>query len=358
MDEARIRIATSQMRAALTRRADGSLTDPKLEKLVAARDGVLARFQPVFAAENLSRLTAEAFREFLVFENNCHWAALQRKGPSICADMPRLRRALAILLDEGRPIEERLNELVPARGKSYVPHLGKAILTPILLVMHPDKYGVWNNTTEAGMHGAGVWPNLPRPAGLGTRYAKVNDVILRCASALNVDLWLLDALWWRMTSASRTPGSDDRDLDVGSTPASEPEAIESGSQMFGLERHLHEFLRDNWERTDLGKEWRIFEEDGDADAGYEYATDIGRIDLLAKHKTDARWLVVELKRQQTSDQTVGQVLRYVGWVKKHLARDGDRVDGLIVAHEDEPSSTTRSMPSRTSTSDCMRCPFG
>jgi len=42
-------------------------------------------------------------------------------------------------------------------------------------------------------------------------------------------------------------------------------------------------------------------------------------------RTVPRWLVVEHKRNQTSDQTVGQLLRYIGWVKRHLAEDGDVV---------------------------------
>ena len=63
----------------------------------------------------------------------------------------------------------------------------------------------------------------------------------------------------------------------------------------------------------------------------EFPTDIGRIDLLAKHRTDGRWLVVELKRSQTSDDTVGQILRYMGWVEEKLTEPGERVEGLIVA---------------------------
>ncbi len=102
---------------------------------------------------------------------------------------------------------------------------------------------------------------------------------------------------------------------------------------FGLERHLQDFLRDNWEQTELGKEWALYGEPGDDYPGYEYQTDVGRIDLLARHKIDPRWLVIELKRGQTSDQTVGQVLRYMGWVNHHLAEPGDTVEGLIVARE-------------------------
>jgi hypothetical protein len=42
-----------------------------------------------------------------------------------------------------------------------------------------------------------------------------------------------------------------------------------------------------------------------------------------------------LKRNQSTDQTIGQALRYVGWVKRHLAREGETVDALIVAHRAE-----------------------
>jgi len=41
--------------------------------------------------------------------------------------------------------------------------------------------------------------------------------------------------------------------------------------------------------------------------------------------------VIELKRNQTSDDTVGQVLRYMGWVQHKLASPGERVEGLIIA---------------------------
>lgn len=113
-----------------------------------------------------------------------------------------------------------------------------------------------------------------------------------------------------------------------------PDGISAeNEQRFGLERHLHEFLRDNWNKIELSREWALYKEPGDDEAGYEYPCDVGRIDLLAKHRKKPRWLVVELKRNQTSDQTVGQLLRYIGWVKQHLAEDGDEVHGLIICRE-------------------------
>jgi RecB family endonuclease NucS len=61
----------------------------------------------------------------------------------------------------------------------------------------------------------------------------------------------------------------------------------------------------------------------------EYSTDVGRIDILA---VDAQGglLVVELKVSRGPDAVCGQLLRYKGWVKRHLAQ-GRRLRGLIIA---------------------------
>ena len=55
--------------------------------------------------------------------------------------------------------------------------------------------------------------------------------------------------------------------------------------------------------------------------------------MLAKHKSEKKWLVIELKRNQTSDSTVGQILRYMSWVRKNLAGEGESVEGLIICHQ-------------------------
>ncbi len=46
---------------------------------------------------------------------------------------------------------------------------------------------------------------------------------------------------------------------------------------------------------------------------------------------------MELKRGQTGDQTVGQLLRYMGWVKNKLAGPGESVEGLVIAHDVDDS---------------------
>ena len=293
------------------------------KEIVEPRDAVLARFQPVFAPSHVAEITENEFRSFLLLENNHHWSGLHRQGSRMCADMGRLRDALTILVDESQPVADRLD-----RAIEMVSGMSKNIASAILLIIQPEQYGVWNNRSEANMKRLGIWPKFDRGESFGSRYVKVNQILLQLRDALQIDLWTLDALWWHLDQK-----------EAGNPPLSEATEMTSGGlaaeteQRFGLERHLHDFLRDNWDRLELGREWALYQEPGDEEAGYEYPCDVGRIDLLAKHKKAPCWLVVELKRNQTSDQTVGQLLRYIGWVKQHLAEEGDEVRGLIICRE-------------------------
>jgi restriction system protein len=103
---------------------------------------------------------------------------------------------------------------------------------------------------------------------------------------------------------------------------------------FAMESHLEHFLVANWEQTEFGKEFTIFEEDGDV-VGKQYETDAGRIDILAVSKDRKRLMVIELKRGRTSDIVVGQLLRYMGYAKEELAEAAQSVEGVIIGLEDD-----------------------
>ena len=106
----------------------------------------------------------------------------------------------------------------------------------------------------------------------------------------------------------------------------ETSVISSG--LFYMEQQLEDFIIRNWEETELGKKYDLIYEEGEL-ISQQYRTDIGIMDILAKDKKDGSYVVIELKRKQTSDETIGQVTRYMGWIKKKL---GDsEVKGIIVA---------------------------
>ena len=84
----------------------------------------------------------------------------------------------------------------------------------------------------------------------------------------------------------------------------------------------------------MGKTYDIFEEDGEL-VGQQYPSDTGPIDILAISKDKKELLVIELKKGRASDQVVGQIQRYMGYVLEELAEQGQSVKGIIIALEDD-----------------------
>ncbi len=84
----------------------------------------------------------------------------------------------------------------------------------------------------------------------------------------------------------------------------------------------------------MAKDFDIFREDGEL-VGQQYMTDVGPIDILAISKDKSRILVVELKRGRASDVVVGQLLRYMGYIKEQVAEPAQTVEGAIIALEDD-----------------------
>jgi hypothetical protein len=61
--------------------------------------------------------------------------------------------------------------------------------------------------------------------------------------------------------------------------------------------------------------------------GRQLSTPAGRLDLLCRDKA-GNYVVVELKNTRGSDQVVGQILRYMGWVKEKYPQH--EVRGIII----------------------------
>jgi hypothetical protein len=108
------------------------------------------------------------------------------------------------------------------------------------------------------------------------------------------------------------------------------EDLSSGEEgsAFAQESHLRDFLAQNIEV--LESNLTLFADDNGR-SGMEYSTPIGRIDLLAVDEKED-FVVVELKVSRGSDVVVGQILRYMNWIRKNLA-SGRQVRGIIVAQE-------------------------
>lgn len=98
--------------------------------------------------------------------------------------------------------------------------------------------------------------------------------------------------------------------------------------LFFMEKQLEDFIIDNWNTSELGQKYELLYEEGVL-ISQQYRTSIGPIDILAKDKKFGNYVVIELKRNQTSDDTVGQISRYMGWVSENL--QDKNVKGIIIA---------------------------
>ncbi|MCE5985217.1 endonuclease NucS domain-containing protein [Pseudomonas sp. LF19] len=107
------------------------------------------------------------------------------------------------------------------------------------------------------------------------------------------------------------------------TPDSDRETV------FELEWQLRDFISHNIESLKVeGKPLRLYVDSQGRD-GVEYPTSVGPIDILALDSDDS-FVIFELKRGRVADRAIGQISRYMGWIKKNLAKE-KMVKGVIVA---------------------------
>ena len=104
--------------------------------------------------------------------------------------------------------------------------------------------------------------------------------------------------------------------------------------LFAMEKHLEDFLIENWRNTTFGSDYDVYEEEGNL-IGKQFPTDTGAIDIFAVSKDQKTLLVIELKKGRASDAVVGQILRYMGYVKEELAETDQLVKGVIIGIEDD-----------------------
>ena len=108
-----------------------------------------------------------------------------------------------------------------------------------------------------------------------------------------------------------------------------PEVTEE--TVFGLEYQLRDFLAQNLASIPVhGRRLRVYVDPTGRD-GIEFPTAVGPIDILAIDDA-GNFYVFELKRGRTPDYTIGQLMRYMGWVGQTIGKTKE-VNGVIVAKQ-------------------------
>jgi hypothetical protein len=97
---------------------------------------------------------------------------------------------------------------------------------------------------------------------------------------------------------------------------------------FAYEKDLQNFLAKNLDTIE--PQLSLFEDEGIK--GIEFPVGGRFIDILAIDKNND-WVVIELKVSKGYDRVVGQLLRYMAWIRKNYAEPSQQVRGIIVARD-------------------------
>ena len=126
-----------------------------------------------------------------------------------------------------------------------------------------------------------------------------------------------------------TPIHSAADKSNGKTPTEEDGDIEpQGSAEFAYESDLRNYLAKNLSVIEAGL--TLYEEEGIN--GIEFPVGGRFIDILAVDSGGA-FVIIELKVSRGYDRVVGQLMRYMAWIRKNQAEPGQKVRGIIVARQ-------------------------
>lgn len=156
--------------------------------LFKSEDSVVSTYSSLFSLSNIKTLTDKEFVEFLHIRNNHHWTLMDFQAKNLTQDMNKLRKALLVLLDETRPIEERIDGMAKVKG------MGPGIYSPIMLVGTKQKHGVWNFKSEKFLKDLKIMPST-KGKSEGVIYKEIDEILHKLAVELKISLWVLDGLF-------------------------------------------------------------------------------------------------------------------------------------------------------------------
>lgn len=253
----------------------------------------------------------------------------------IIRDKKRFRKTILYLLDEGVNIKERVDQILG--DKYHIEGFGRAILTAFLMDYNPNKYCIWNSKTEMGFSVTGEKVYESKDS-RGTAYLKVLEALQRLRDlGSKFNLAFDDVDLFLHTISAEDEGREEVEAIIGGRETLKPSPGAVGqipreveSMEFAMEKYLEEFIEANFNKIKFEAKLELYQDE--ENTGRQYLTPIGNIDLLALDKEKKEFVVIELKKGRSSDVVVGQILRYMGWVKENLAKDYN-VRGIIIVKE-------------------------
>jgi hypothetical protein len=113
----------------------------------------------------------------------------------------------------------------------------------------------------------------------------------------------------------------------------QPKSVEdpdNAGTEFAYEKDLQQYLAKNLTLIKSGL--TVYSDDELGTTGIEFPAGDRYIDILAVD-AQSNYVVIELKVSRGYDRVVGQLLRYMGWVKRNITETNQSVRGIIIARE-------------------------
>lgn len=241
----------------------------------------------------------------------------------------KFRDVLLYLLNEELSIEERFTNVVNSYGSKHINGIGKGLASAFLMDFDAEKYCIWNNKTEMGFRTLD-W-ELPYKSNdeYGVKYLKViNQLkVLRddIGSGLNLNFDDVDNfLHW---VAAEDEGKIAVKNILGVEGLSEAGVYLDAPE----EKFVQKLMEKNFDAVFSDLNLKLYEDNPDQN-GFQYTTPVGKLDFLTVDKTNGDFVVVELKIGRVHDAALGQIQRYMGYVKEELAGDNN-VRGILLGEE-------------------------
>ena len=223
--------------------------------------------------------------------------------------LPKLNSRLRELLFSGKPLAERINQFIQLH------HVGKLTVSQFLCSFSPTKYPEigWRTLDVIELDSSqldNAYKQTLREHGISSpqnyridtiEYLRDMIIFREIKNTLNIEYYndINNILWLAYNEAENE--------------------VKPSATSVGLEADLRDHLANNpilieKDLSLVGKEYTI--------------TGAGRADLVCKDKSD-NYVVIETKKAGESDKVVGQILRYIGGLKK----EGKKVRGIIIVNE-------------------------
>jgi endonuclease len=210
-----------------------------------------------------------------------------------------------------KPVRLLMHEMIADIGL----HHGQVLMKDRVVTWFAEKYPLVKNSTISA-HLIRMSTNAPSRMHYSAK-AGEDDLFFQ-----------LDGSRFRLYDPGTDPAPIYEKPNLGSETPTGPEAEPPMPSEFAYEADLRDFLAKNLSLIESGL--HLYQDDGVT--GMEFPAGGRFIDILAVD-AQANLVVIELKVSRGYDRVVGQLLRYMSWIRKYQADQGQTVRGIIIARE-------------------------